>query len=120
MRVLVFGSRTFSDVVFLFETLDKFHATYDFSTVIEGEAPGADTLAREWAEVRHIDVEPYPARWEEYGRAAGPIRNTQMLLEGRPEMAFGFIDGAIINSKGSKNMWQQALKANIPTHLFQH
>lgn len=46
MRVLVCGSRHFSDRKLLDATL----AELDITTLIEGHARGADTLAREYAE----------------------------------------------------------------------
>lgn len=120
MRLLVFGSRTFSDRTFLFKALDNFYRTSHplVATVIEGEAPGADSLAREWAEHYGIEVVKYPADWAQHGRAAGPIRNRQMLLDGKPDYGIGFIDKEIEASRGSKNMRDQLLRANVPVKIF--
>ena len=60
MRVLVFGGRDFSDRRWLFRVMDDLHARQPITCIIEGEASGADTLAREWAEDRGIEVDPYP------------------------------------------------------------
>lgn len=118
MRLLVFGSRTFSAKDFLFEVLDTFVAAgVGPETVIEGEAPGADSLGREWAEARGIEVIKFPADWEKYGRAAGPIRNKQMLVEGEPTWGIGFIDKDFDLSRGTKNMTRQLLKAGIPVEI---
>lgn len=110
MRVLVCGSRHFKDEGLLNETLDKVAIT----TVIEGEARGADTLARQYAERRGLDVLPFPALWDKHGRAAGPIRNTQMLVEGKPELVIAFRGP---NSKGTRDMINQAEKAGVPVHV---
>lgn len=80
--------------------------------VIEGEAPGADTLAREAAEYFGIPVLAFPANWQKYGRAAGPIRNTEMLNEGKPDMVVAFHND-YLHSKGTKNMVEQALKRGL-------
>jgi hypothetical protein len=61
MRVLVCGGRDFSDKVMLASALDAIHADRPFSLVIHGAAPGADTLAGEWADSRGIPVAPFPA-----------------------------------------------------------
>ena len=60
------------------------------SLVIQGEARGADSLARDVAQNLGIEVLPFPANWEKYGRAAGPIRNKQMLDEGDPDGVLAF------------------------------
>jgi len=82
------------------------------SCVIEGEAKGADTMAREWAEHSGISVEKYPADWDTYKRAAGPIRNKQMIDEGKPDVVIGFHQD-LESSKGTKNMQTQSLKAKL-------
>jgi len=83
--------------------------------VIEGEAPGADTLAKEWAEEREIIIMPFPANWKKYGRSAGPIRNRQMLDEGKPDMVVAFPSVYLHDTKGTKDMVKVARKRHIPT-----
>jgi hypothetical protein len=82
--------------------------------VIEGEAPGADTMAREWAEDNGVLPEKFPADWDRYGRAAGPIRNKQMLVEGKPDLVLAF-SYDLKTSRGTRNMVTQALAANVET-----
>jgi hypothetical protein len=48
------------------------------TAVYEGEATGADTCARAWAESRDIPVRPFSADWSK-GKSAGPKRNAVML-----------------------------------------
>jgi hypothetical protein len=57
------------------------HARFGF-TVIDGAAPGADTLAYEWASERGLACKRYPADWTRHGRAAGPLRDAKMMIEG--------------------------------------
>ena len=85
--------------------------------VIEGEAKGADTLARIAAESMNLFVDKYPADWSTYALAAGPIRNSQMLIEGKPDCVVGF-NNHIKTSKGTKHMLGIALKAGVPTFLY--
>lgn len=118
-RMLIFGSRTFSDKQFLFDTMDMFiKAGVGPELVIEGEATGADTLGREWAESHGLPVLKFPADWDKYKRSAGPIRNRQMIVEGRPTWACGFVDKPIESSRGSLNMRNQLLRASIPVEIF--
>lgn len=106
MKVLVCGSRHFTDYELLERTLDELTIT----TVIEGEARGADKLSRMYAERRGIPVESYPADWGLYGKRAGPIRNSRMLTEGKPDCVVAFRGP---NSRGTQNMIDQAMKAGV-------
>jgi hypothetical protein len=77
-------------------------------TIIEGGARGADKLARQWAEDRGVPVATYPAEWDRHGVSAGPIRNRQMLEDGKPDMVLAFPGG-----KGTANMVEQAHRAGV-------
>ena len=114
MRLLVCGSRDWSNRRFLYQFLDEYHAQHPVTVLVEGEAAGADTMSREWAESKGIVVEKYPADWTKYGKAAGPIRNSQMLQEGKPEAVIAFSLN-LETSRGTKNMVAQAIKAGVPT-----
>lgn len=85
--------------------------------VIEGEASGADTLGREVATELGIPVLPFPAQWSRYGRAAGPIRNQQMLDEGRPDLVLVFHHN-LETSKGTRDMLNRARRAGIEIGVF--
>ena len=86
--------------------------------VIEGEAAGADLIARRMAEELGLTVEPDPAKWHIYGRSAGPIRNKQMLDEGKPDLVLAF-HANIMDSKGTANMILQATKRGIEVRVFE-
>lgn len=114
MRLLVSGDRNWTNWRFIYKYLDGFHTVYPISVLIEGEAKGVDSFARNWAKDRGIPYDPYPAQWHRFRHAAGPIRNQQMLDEGQPDMVLAFHND-IENSKGTKDMVTRAEKANIPT-----
>ena len=57
-----------------------------------------------------MTIAVYPADWKKYGRAAGPIRNLQMLDNGKPDICYAFHD-CIEKSKGTKDMVNRC-KAN--------
>jgi hypothetical protein len=90
MRVLVCGGRDFTDRALLEAELDRLHHARVFSVLIEGDARGADRMAGAWAEARGIAHEVFRADWDELGSKAGPIRNQQMLDEGRPDLVVAF------------------------------
>jgi hypothetical protein len=84
-----------------------------------GDYVGADYFAEMWCDRRHVAHEQYPADWEQYGKAAGMMRNRQMLEEGKPDLVVAFHDD-IAASKGTKNMVDIARAAGVETHLVSH
>jgi hypothetical protein len=108
-RVLVCGGRDYTNKELLYRKLDEAHEFSSIVCIISGMAPGADTLAAEWAKERGIELAPFPADWSKYSRAAGPIRNAKMLVEGKPDVVMAFP-----GDKGTKDMIKRATKAKIP------
>lgn len=113
VRLLICGDRNWFEGAAIREILLQ----YKPEVVIEGEAKGADTLARIHAEKLNIPVLKFPADWQKYGRAAGPIRNSQMLKEGNPDVVVGF-HNRIDDSKGTRDMLTRAKKAGKATFIF--
>lgn len=93
MKILVCGGRDFDSVHLLHKTLDHFLKEYNFDTLIEGDARGADRMAGRWAIENNVECKVYPAKWQKYGNRAGPIRNLQMLDEGKPDLVIAFPGG---------------------------
>lgn len=91
-----------------------------YPIIIEGECEGADLLSRQVAEQLGFEVLPFPAQWARYGRAAGPIRNQQMLDEGKPDLVLAFHDNLIGRSKGTKDMVLRAVIAGISVKVIRH
>lgn len=119
MRILVCGSRDWNDYRMISDALiDNYSLPF---VVIEGEARGADRMAAEWAERWHQPVEllRFPANWNKYGRAAGMIRNQQMLDEGKPDLVLAFHDD-LEHSKGTKDMVNRARRAGIEVRVIRH
>lgn len=112
MRVLICGDRNWTDYRAIRELVRSLPVG---STVIEGDARGADRMAGQAAREFGVAVEVYPAQWDTHGRAAGPIRNQQMLDEGKPDAVCWFHD-KLSESKGTRDMVQRAQRAGIPTY----
>jgi hypothetical protein len=113
MRILICGDRNWSNLSFLKKFIDSI--PFD-SVVIEGEARGVDLLSKAYARKRNLDVIQFPANWMKYGAAAGPIRNSQMLEEGLPDIVTAFHFN-IAESKSTKNMLIQAKNKGVKTYL---
>jgi hypothetical protein len=79
------------------------------SCIIHGDAKGADRGGKLWAKRNKFVIREFPANWDQYGKAAGLIRNTQMLQEGKPNLIMAFSGG-----RGTANMIRQAKNANLP------
>lgn len=114
MRVLVCGGRDFSDAR---KADEQIRAAIGYRrmtppTIIHGGASGADTLAGEWAARNGCPCEVYPADWKAHGKAAGPIRNRQMIVEGRPDVVV-----ALSGGKGTANMIKQAAAAGLTIYV---
>ena len=110
MRVLVCGSRTWTDIGKVWQALDEL----DPDTVIEGCARGADRMAEEWATAHEVPIEHYPANWHRFGPSAGPRRNEMMLARGKPDLVVAFSMG----TKGTADMLARAGVARIPIRIF--
>ena len=117
MKVLICGGRNW-DKPRVIEVIvaGLFQLYGEDLVIIEGEARGADSMARDAAEKYGIPVEKYPAKWDEHGKAAGPIRNRQMLKEGKPDLVYAF-HNEIDNSKGTKDMVAISRQAGLPVYV---
>ena len=113
MRILVCGGLEFDDLDLFMTSMDDISTREDFDnkqpiTIIEGGAKGADFLARCYAKYCGWEHEPYPANWKKHGKAAGPIRNQQMLEEGKPDLVIAFP-----GETGTADMVERAHKAGV-------
>lgn len=121
IRILVCGDRDWMDEEGIWRVLDKYLEQYepDQLLIIQGDARGADMIAKEWAERNQIDHMSFPARWRVWGRRAGPIRNRRMLMEGEPDIVHAFHDN-FANSTGTKHMVEIARRAGVEVKKHKH
>jgi len=80
--------------------------------IITGGATGADSYANDWAYANDVPCKVFRADWKKHGRAAGPIRNKQMIVEGKPDLVLAFPGG-----KGTANMVKQAQEHGIEVEV---
>lgn len=82
MRILVTGSRDWSDVDAIWAALARLAETNPLATLVSGACPtGADAIAEDWWARFGGTVERHPADWSR-GRKAGPERNAHMVALG--------------------------------------
>ncbi len=77
--------------------------------IIAGGAKGVDSAAADFAIMAFCQLQEFKADWDKHGKAAGPIRNQQMLNEGKPDLVVAFPGG-----RGTADMVRRARKAGVP------
>ena len=90
----------------------------DEITIVEGGARGTDALAKRYALERGFILKEFPADWDKYGKAAGSIRNSEMMefVKGMEHRAAVFFwDG---RSKGTGDCLKKVKKAGILYELY--
>lgn len=119
MRLIVSGGRYFNDVALLWRTLDEIHKETSVRLLVEGASDdvtgpyiGADFWAHEWALARQVPCIRERAEWKKLGKAAGPIRNGNMIRGYLPNRLIAFPGGP-----GTANMISQAEKAGIAVQI---
>lgn len=114
-RVIICGDRNWSDPAPIQREVYKLPIT---AVVIEGEAPGADSIAGRCAECRQMTVYGFPANWDLYGKSAGPRRNQQMINSfDKIDLVLAFHPD-IMQSKGTKDMIKRAELNKIEVRSF--
>lgn len=103
-KVIITGGRDYSDYVMFEEVMNVINP----SIIVQGGATGADQLAREWADIKELECITYDADWNKNGKAAGPIRNRQMLKDNPDAIVIAFPGG-----KGTANCIKEAIALNM-------
>lgn len=116
MKILVCGDREWVDREMIFNELDLLHQVVGISSIVEGCARGADTMAEEWAVQRHVTLHHFPADWKRLGKSAGPHRNRKMI-EMKPHLVLAF-HRDIANSRGTADMVRVAKEHDVDVRVI--
>src|SRR6478735_7482462 len=111
MKVLVCGGRHYDNYGFLSEVLDEIHAATPIELIIEGGQFGAEFLASSWARGHRVPYRSVTPEWARHGKAAGPIRNGEML-DLAPDLVVAFPGG-----RGTADMVRQARGRGVSVKL---
>ena len=110
-RLAVCGGRDYFDTDWIVHCLDQVHKKRRITLLIHGDAPGADTIAAQWCVLRQVPRMLFVADWKAHGRAAGPMRNAEMVRQG--------LDGLVAfpGGRGTADMTAQCRAASIELNL---
>lgn len=114
MRVLICGDRDWPQEGAFSIGNEIAHLPKD-TVIVHGACRGADLIAAAEAIRLGYKTEAFPADWQKYGRAAGPIRNQAMLDSGIDRVIAFHPD--ISKSRGTKDMVNRARKAGVPVDI---
>lgn len=117
-NLLIAGGRDFSN----YDLLARRCAAYiaencgvQEPTILSGCASGADSLGEQFAMEYQLQCRFFPAQWEKFGRAAGPMRNRQMAQ---------VADGAVVfwdgRSRGTRSMIGYLRQMGVPFEVVQY
>lgn len=116
MKILVCGGRHFNNYSVLNWVMTNILSAVDVEDIeiVSGHCVGADQLGEQYAKENNLSVKIFLPDWAAYGKAAGPIRNKQMInytLQDKNSLVVAFVSP---NSKGTKGTVSMAKKADIP------
>lgn len=119
-RIIIAGSRTFNDYMLLERKMREIISNLDKQKEIEivsGGANGADKLGEKFAIKYNYTLKIFNAKWDEYGKRAGIIRNKEMANYANQEegILVTFWNG---KTAGTKNMIENAYNNNLKMYNF--
>jgi hypothetical protein len=111
MKVIIAGSRGITVGWYVEAAIRE--SGFIITEIVSGRARGVDRLGEQWALRNNIPLKLFTANWNEYGKSAGSIRNTEMA---------NYADGLIAiwdgRSLGTHNMIKQALKRKLKLSIY--
>lgn len=115
LNILITGSREYRRLEFVTQVLFAFCTsptrTRNIDDLFVGDARGVDSkAAKVWREITGKKARIFEARWNVHGKAAGPIRNGEMIeswISAGGGIALAFWDG---KSRGTLDCMKQIAK----------
>lgn len=97
MITILAGSRTIDEYRIIREGMKL--VPWRITRVVSGCCRGPDKLGERWAHEHGIPVDQFPAKWSEFGKRAGYLRNEQMA--GHADALVAFFE---LKSAGTQHM----------------
>lgn len=110
MKVAIVGSRKYPDPGEVARLVNSLPSN---AVVVSGGAEGPDSLAVQVARERGLAHQVFPAKWETLGRAAGLIRNGDIVQACDRLVAFWDL-----KSRGTKDTINKALQAGKVVTIY--
>ena len=122
MKLAIVGSRDFNDydkvIYYVSEYFglgaDGLFGNY-ITEVVSGGANGADALGKRLAKEYSIKYTEFPADWNKHGKAAGPIRNEQIMQY--TDKVIAFWDGQSKGTMSAINLARKHKKDTIIVYV---
>lgn len=118
VRIIVAGSRDFHDYGLVSRKLAG-AVRLENVEIVSGGARGADALGERFARENGIPVRRFEADWGKFGRAAGPIRNSEMAeYASKADRGYlaAFPKG---RSPGTRDMIRKAKERNLTVYVVE-
>lgn len=113
MNIAIVGSRWYAE----YDTIKKYVLSKidinDVDCIISGGANGVDRMAEKLAKELKIKTKIFFPDWKKYGKAAGLIRNKDIIESS--DVVFAFWDG---ESRGTKSSIEIAEKMNKKLYIY--
>lgn len=116
MKLAIVGSRDFVNRAQFEEWVAEALTTWGIGVpevVVSGGARGADTMGENWARSRDIPTQIYRPDWQGKGKAAGFIRNRDIIDEATHVLAFPSRKG-----KGTQHSIELAKQQKKPVLVY--
>lgn len=124
MKVIIAGSRTLNKLPYVeLAVAQAFNSwmskdqenwkNYLQPEIVSGGAQGVDFLAKLYAKKHTLKFTEFPAKWDEYGKSAGFVRNVQMA--DYADALIAIWDG---KSKGTMHMIHTMNTRNKPVFVY--
>ena len=123
-RIIICGGRHFDDYETLEKVVDKVISELKLTSqeieIVSGNCQGTDLLGELYAEKHELKCTVFPAKWKKFGKAAGPIRNSEMIdyiSDSENPIVIAFVSP---NSKGTMDTVNKAVKAGFTVYKIEY
>lgn len=120
IKLAIIGSRNFNSYELFKLTMKNLFpgGGFNITTVVSGGAKGADSLGKRWATENNIPYVEYLPDWNQFGKAAGMIRNTDIVKAA--DVILAFWDGESRGTAGAINIARKHNKTTFIIYYKKH